>query len=149
VDLVPGHHDLDVLVGEWSVELPSPDGSEATSRGRSVFEWVLGRSYLLQRTEAPVPEAPDTLAVVSAADDGFLLHYYDSRGVTRLYEMTLAGGVWRLERNAADFSPLPFHQRFTGTFSDDRTVVHGTWETSPDGVSWERDFDLVYRRRTV
>ncbi|MCU1603843.1 MAG: hypothetical protein JWP46_308 [Modestobacter sp.] len=41
-----------------------------------------------------------------------------------------------------------FHQRFTGTFSDDRTVVHGTWETSPDGVAGERDFDLVHRRRT-
>lgn len=46
----------------------------------------------------------------------------------------------------ADFSPLDFSQRFTGTFSDDGRTIQGRWETCHDGSTWEHDFDLVYRR---
>jgi hypothetical protein len=45
-----------------------------------------------------------------------LQHYFDSRGVARLYEMTFSGGVWNLLRNSSDFTPLEFSQRFSGTF---------------------------------
>jgi hypothetical protein len=35
-----------------------------------------------------------------------------------------------------DASPGSF-QRFTGTFSDDRTTIAGHWEASEDGSTWE------------
>ncbi|HMG63353.1 MAG TPA: hypothetical protein VK599_10440 [Streptosporangiaceae bacterium] len=40
----------------------------------------------------PVPDAPDSCCVVVAADDGrYVQHYFDSRGVARLYVMTIDG----------------------------------------------------------
>jgi hypothetical protein len=64
----------------------------------------------------------------------------------RLYEMTLADGVWRLSRLRPDFSPLAFAQRFEGTFSDGGDVIEGRWERSRDGSRWEKDFDIVFTR---
>jgi hypothetical protein len=71
---------------------------------------------------------------------------YDSRGVVRLYAMSLADGVWTLTRESPDFTPLDFRQRFTGTFSQDGNTITGAWEKSPDGTDWEHDFTLIHRR---
>jgi hypothetical protein len=144
---------LDVFVGEWVIEARFP-GDQPTAeegpRGRSRFEWDLGRQYLLQRTEAPVPEAPDSLTIVSADPEtgAYTQHYYDSRGVTRLYAMTLGDRAWTLTRESPDFSPLDFAQRFTGTFSADGDTISGAWEKRRDGGGqhWEHDFALTYRR---
>ncbi|WP_037683522.1 hypothetical protein [Streptomyces cellulosae] len=139
---------LDVLVGEWVVEPHFP--GLAAPAGRSVFEWALDGRFLVQRSEIPVPEAPDSTAVVATDPQtgAYTQHYFDSRGVVRLYAMTFADGVWRLLRETPDFSPLAFRQRFTGLVADDGDTIQGTWETSPaDGpAAWERDFTLTYRR---
>ena len=141
---------LDVFVGEWVIEARFPGDQPATEgpRGRSRFEWDLDRQVLLQRTEVPVPEAPDSLTIVSTDPEtcAYTQHYYDSRGMTRLYAMTLDGRVWTLARESADFSPLDFAQRFTGTFSEDGTTISGGWEKRLDG-GWRHDFALTYRRR--
>ncbi|HTE61769.1 MAG TPA: hypothetical protein VK631_15560 [Solirubrobacteraceae bacterium] len=60
--------------------------------------------------------------------------------------MTFDGSDWTLERHAPDFSPLPFHQRWLGTFSADGETINGRWEQSPDGHDWELDFELAYQR---
>ena len=96
----------------------------------------------------PIPEAPDGLAILGW-DEGratFLQHYFDERGVARVYEMAFDGGVWRLERNRLDFSPFAFSQRFTGTLSADGSRIDGTWEIAEDHQTWKKDFDLIYRR---
>lgn len=69
---------------------------------------------------------------------GYTQHYYDSRGVVRLYAMTFTDGVWQLLRDKPDFSPLAFRQRFVGRVDEDGDTISG---------AWERDFGLVYRRR--
>jgi hypothetical protein len=68
--------------------------------------------------------------------------------VARVYEMSFDNGVWRLWRTSADFTPLDFSQRFTGTFSKDASTITGRWEISHDGTSWEHDFDLTYTKVT-
>jgi hypothetical protein len=60
--------------------------------------------------------------------------------------MSLADGVWTLTRESADFSPLAFRQRFTGTFSPDGNTISGAWEKCFNGAGWEHDFALTYRR---
>jgi hypothetical protein len=143
---------LDVFVGEWVVEARFPGDQAATGespRGRSRFEWDLRRQYLLQRTEAPGPGVPDSLAIVSAdlETGAYTQHYYDSRGVTRLYAMSLDDGVWTLTRESPDFSRLDFAQRFIGTFSTDGSTISGAWARRFDGSpDWQHDFDLIYRR---
>jgi hypothetical protein len=146
---------LGVFVGEWSMEArfpgqpPAPSGpADSDLLARSRFEWALGGQFLLQRTEVPVPGVPDSLAIVGAdlRTGGYTQHYYDSRGVVRLYAMSFADGVWTLTRESPDFSPLDFRQRFTGTFSEDGNTITGAWEKCPDGGEWEHDFCLTYRR---
>jgi hypothetical protein len=138
---------LDAFVGEWSLAVDFPDGPKDSS-GRVTFEWTLGREYLLQRWQVPHPEAPDGMAVISAEDDGdaYVQHYFDSRGVVRVYRMTFRDGLWTLVRDAPDFTPLDFSQRYTGAFSEDGSSIVGRWETSYDGSTWELDFNLTYRR---
>jgi hypothetical protein len=56
--------------------------------------------------------------------------------------MTFDDRDWTLERNAPDFTPLSFHQRYAGTLDED--VVRGRWERSPDAAEWALDFDVIY-----
>ncbi len=142
---------LDLLVGEWRMvprfeNLPVPDGD-----ARVTFEWMPGGQFLVQRWSIPVPEAPDGIAVIGAdpaSEERFVQHYFDSRGVARVYKMTLADNVWTLWRDEPDFSPLDFRQRYSGKVSDDGRTITGAWEICHDGTTWEHDFDLTYTRVT-
>jgi hypothetical protein len=71
----------------------------------------------------------------------FTVLYADARGVHRVYRMTFADRVWPMWRGAPGFN-----QRFTGTLSADGDTVDGRWEISPDGVTWNLDFELTYSR---
>ena len=147
-DEIPAVEALEPLVGEWTIEAGFAGASPDEMRGRVVFEWMTGRRFLIERWEVAHPDAPDGIAIIGF-DEGrqtLLQHYFDSRGVARMYEMSFGDGIWKLSRTAPDFSPLSFSQRFEGTFKDDNTVIEGRWETSKDGSSWETDFDLTYTR---
>ena len=102
---------LSPFVGKWDLEvsLPSPDGVTA----RATFEWALDGTFLVQRVEISIPEAPNSIAVIGADPRGgaFAQHYFDSRGVVRVYDMTFDDGVWTLQRDSPDFSDLDFWQR--------------------------------------
>jgi hypothetical protein len=113
-----------------------------------VFEWLDGGPLLVQRLQIPIPEAPDLIAVIASdpASGGFLQHYFDSRGVVRLYLMTLEDGVWTLSRTEPDFSPLDFSQRFTGVFGHDGDSIAGRWEIAHEPDDWQLDFELNYTR---
>lgn len=146
---------LEPLVGEWGIEAVFPGGSpagdgEPPGDARTVFEWLAGRQFVVQRWEVPHPAAPDGIALIGLDRDreNYLQHYFDSRGVARVYEMSIGDGMWKLWRTSPDFSPLDFSQRFTGVFGDDGTVIRGAWEMSTDGASWKHDFELVYTRRS-
>ena len=138
---------LDALVGEWSIEVIAPWASPDV-RARMVCEWVLGGQFLLQRSEVDVPEAPDARCLIGAdLETGALSqHYFDSRGVKRIYAMTLDDEAWTLTRERPDVSPLAFAQRFRGVFEDGGATIRGTWEIRHEGKDWEDDFDMVYRR---
>src|SRR5215217_2686968 len=123
-------------------------GEPPVAGGRVVFEWMTGERFLIQCWDVPVLEAPDGLAVIGfdAGRGTFLQHYFDSRGIARVYAMSLEDGVWTLWRDTPDFSPFAFAQRYTGRFSDDGTTIAGRWEIAHDGLTWEHDFDLTYLR---
>ena len=141
--------DLAPFIGEWSLTMVMPGQEPMPDVGARVnFEWGPGGKFLIERWTVPVPEAPDGLAVIGF-DEGrgtLLQHYFDSRGVARVYEMSFADGVWTLSRTKEDFSPFEFSQQFTGTFSDDGKTIDGTWEIANDKKTWEKDFDLIYNR---
>lgn len=149
-----GISELEVFIGEWTVEVRLPDGHPAGGNGgptptaRSVFEWALDRKYLIQRSEVDHPDVPDAMSVYSADPaGGYVQHYFDSRGVTRLYSMTLAGDTWTLIRDRADFSPLDFRQRYVGTFSADSARIDGAWEIAHPGEDFAHDLTLNYVKK--
>jgi hypothetical protein len=134
-------HDLDVLVGTW--RMTSSLSADPAPAAETRFEWLGDEQFLVQRWTVDFPDAPDGIAVIGLDPDRAVLlqHYFDSRGVARVYEMTFTDGVCRLVRLAPGFS-----QRFTGTLSEDDSTITGSWEFSPDGSTWEHDFDLTYTR---
>jgi hypothetical protein len=140
---------LEPFIGHWSVAAEFPSGDLGSLRGTTSFEWLLGRRFLVQRAAADHPAAPDGCMVIApdARRPGdFVQHYFDSRGVVRLYAMTFDGRTWTLTRLEPDFSPLDFRQRFTGTFTDGADTIAGQWESSDDGAEWRPDFGVTYRR---
>jgi len=136
---------LNVLVGEWSMMPSFARDPAAAPRASTTFEWLPGRRFLIQRWEVEHPDAPDGIAIIGfdPLAESLRQHYFDSRGVARVYEMTFAEKVWTLQRSAAapDFS-----QRFTGTLDEHAGTILGKWEISNDGSDWRSDFGLTYTR---
>lgn len=134
---------LNALVGEWTVQAGPPGGSLWPDEAVATFAWLEGSPLLIMRTHVAFPEAPDSVAVIGCdgTNETYYQLYTDDRDVQRIYEMSLAGGVWKLWRDGA-----PFAQRFTGTFSDDGRSIAGRWERADDGGAWETDFDLTYTK---
>ena len=143
---------LEPLIGEWSLAMvmpgqPIPETLPDVG-ARVTFEWMGQKAFVVERWRIPIPEAPDGLAILGW-DEGrgaYLQHYFDDRGVARVYEMSFAAGVWKLQRTRPDFSPFAFSQRFTGTVSADGSRIDGTWEIAEDHKTWRKDFDLIYSR---
>ena len=139
---------LDILVGVWEEHILHPDFPDIPA-SRVTFAWALDGRYLLQRAIIPQPEFPDNLSLIAPGnEDGtYTQHYFDTRGVTRIYRMALRDGTWRSWRTEPDFSPLDFCQRFEGRFSEDGNRIEGRWEQSHDGGTiWELDFPVMYTR---
>jgi hypothetical protein len=133
---------LEPLLGEWTAEAVMP-GSDDVVGGAMSVEWLEGGGYLIQRATMEDARFPRGVTVIGPDRSGekIVQHYFDSRGVARIYDIALENGVLRLWRDDEDVA-----QRFTGRFSDDGGTIEGAWEhTEPDGI-WVHDFDLTYRR---
>jgi hypothetical protein len=141
---------FEMFVGRWRLEAVFPPGhpTEGSAEARASFELILGGAFLLERSEVDHPDAPDGYSITAKNPDGdgYTQHYFDSRGVVRLYDVTFDGRLWTLTRAKPDFSPLDFKQRYTGTFSEDGRTILGAWEICFEGDDWQKDFDLNYHR---
>jgi hypothetical protein len=128
---------LDALIGSWSIEISHPGDPANVIEGRADFEWLEGGQFVVERWNIDHPDFPGGLAVYDTGTQ----HYFDSRGVARVYEMSIGDGEWRLSRDGDDFS-----QRFTGRFGDGGSVIDGYWEIAEDGSTFEHDFALTFRK---
>ena len=150
---------LDRLVGTWDTEGTHPAFPGVLVRGTVTVEWLEGKSFLIHRGHVDHPDFPDSISIIGLTDqdrvhkasaaahavaDGrqLSLHYYDSRGVFRLFDASADDQSWRFWRNAPGFS-----QRFTGTFADGGDVIVGVTQLCEDDVTWKDDLLITYRRR--
>jgi hypothetical protein len=131
---------LDALVGEWTTVMAHPAIPDTVVRGHVVAEWLEGGHFLIHRSRTDHPDFPDSISIVGAFDGRLQMHYYDSRGVHRVYDASVDANEWRLSRDAPEFS-----QRFTGAITPDG--VDGRWQASRDGETWEEDLKIAYTRR--
>lgn len=135
---------LNALVGEWATEATHPALPGTVVSGHVSVEWLEGEQFLIHRSRADHPDFPDSISVIGPATEALSMHYFDSRGVFRVYQVDVSEDAWRLERDAPGFS-----QRFTGTFSADGNTMSGLWKLSRDGSSWDDDLAITYVRRTL
>jgi hypothetical protein len=134
---------LERLIGTWTTIGSHAQIPDTVLRGRATFEWIEGGAFLKLQMEIDEPQIPTGLAIVGS-DDGtgeISMLYFDERGVSRRYEVSMHGDVFRWWRNAPGFS-----QRYACTFSDDGRTMVGKGELSKDGSTWEKDLDLTYTR---
>jgi hypothetical protein len=132
---------LEPLVGVWDVQGAHPVDPSMVIRGRTVFEWLDGGRFLVERWTVEHPDFPNGIAILGEGETGLAQHYFDSRGVARVYEMSVSDDGWELRRESPGFS-----QRFIGTFRDGGATIAGRWEKCTDGSNWELDFHLTYTR---
>jgi len=134
-----GLEQLDQILGEWVTE--SKKYSEG--RGLTTVAPTEGGKFLRIESRQEDERFPQSTMLVGSdeADDQCTALYYDSRGVHRVYRMTLDADTWKMWREAPRFN-----QRFIGRFTGGGNTIAGAWEFSEDGNNWEIDFDLTYTK---
>jgi hypothetical protein len=142
----PALNHLEVLVGDWDMELSNASFLPAPSdtvMGHVAIEWMEHGAFLGMVMGAKPPTTPDAIWLIGRDEStpNYIVLYYDSRKVSRVYEMSFADGVWKIWRNAPGFS-----QRFEGKMSADGNAIKADWEISEDGKQWEHDFSITYTR---
>ena len=127
---------LDRLLGTWEFTMRHSAVSEPVT-GRQRSERVLDGAFVLQHWTYDHPDFPDAMALLS--DDR--CHYFDVRGIIRVFDLEVDDAGWSLIRLDDDFS-----QRQTARF-DGPDAMDGAGEVSRDlGVTWQPDFTMTFRR---
>jgi len=130
------------LVGEWTFEATHPMFPTTVVHGHMTYEWLEGERFLVQRSRNDHPDFPDSISVIGFADEDELsVHYFDSRGVFRIYRIAMAGDTLRMWRDVPGFS-----QRMQGTLSEDGATLTVTGQLSRDDETWEEDLATTFTR---
>lgn len=146
-------NEFDRLLGEWH-----GDGEVPTDPPMKLSEEVsierMG-AFVVFRTDGEPDELPDSIAVIGGGPDGGPqpMHYFDSRGVQRLFMTAVDAATWTIWRAPGEDWNGPagpgFNQRFIGDISADGRTIRGRWErgtADPDG--WELDFPITFVRKS-
>jgi hypothetical protein len=144
--------EFEPLLGEWHGEGEMPLEPPMKIAANVSIE-RLGE-FIVMRTTGEPAEMPDSISIIGGAPAGEPqpMHYFDSRGVKRLFMTTLEGSTWRIWRAPGEDWHGPdgpgFNQRFIGEMSADRRTISGRWERGlgDAGDRWELDFPIIYRR---
>jgi hypothetical protein len=141
---------LDRFVGNWITEATHPAFPGLVVHGTVEVEWAEGGHFLTHRATTDHADFPDSISIIGfmgtdrvgtepSRNDALAMHYFDSRGVFRVYQVSVDDKALRFSRTAPGFS-----QRFTGTFTSNG--IDGLWQASEDDKTWTDDLRIVYRR---
>lgn len=129
---------LDQLIGAWEFTMQHSAMSQPVT-GRQQYEWVLDGAFVLQRRAYDHPDFPDAMAFLT--EDHY--HYFDVRGVVRIFDVEFNDAGWSMIRIDEDFSQRDV-ARFRGP-----DIIDGSGEISYDaGTTWQPDFTITWRRGT-
>ena len=144
---------LQRLVGHWTTEATHPAMPGVTVHGTVDVEWLEGERFLIHRARTDHDKFPDAIWIIgdasvdrvegdsAPAPTRLSGHYFDSRGVFRVYEVGIDAQAWRWWRDAPGFA-----QRFTGTFADGGNTIIGVSQLSRDNARWDDDLKITYRK---
>lgn len=139
----PALQPFSVLIGHWETRGTHPYVPDTILHGCASFEWLEGGAFLLMRSEIDDPRFPKGIAIIGSDDvaEAFFMLTFDTRKVSRKYEVTLRDNIWKWWRNDPTFS-----QRFEATIVDDGQTIIAKGEMAKDGLPWEKDLALTYKR---
>jgi hypothetical protein len=145
--------EFEPLVGEWHGEGEFPMEPPMKMSADAKIE-RLGEFIVFSSVGEPA-EVPDSNSISRGAPVGAPqpMHYFDSRGVKRLFMMSLEGSTWKIWRAPGEDWNGPhgpgFNQRFIGEISADGRTIQARWErgTGEGGDNWEIDFPMTYVRK--
>ncbi|GCE15528.1 hypothetical protein KTT_53870 [Tengunoibacter tsumagoiensis] len=94
-------------------------------------------------TEIDHPSFPDGVAIFGSDDVAktYFQLYFDERGISRKYNITMTGNQFKWWRDEPSFS-----QRVTMTIEDNGNKMESQGEMSREGAAWEKDLALTYVR---
>ena len=139
------------LVGRWTTEATHPGLPGAVVRGSSEIEWLAGERFLIYRSTYDHPDIPDSISIIGDTA-GLQMHYFDTRGVHRILEVTVTDEGWEMamdrHASASSFASPDgrFSQRMAYVFDDEDRTMSGTGKLSYDNVNWDDDLRITYRR---
>jgi len=150
------HAKLSRLIGTWDTEATHPAFPGVVVRGTVEVTWLEGERFLVHRGRTDHEAFPDSISILGLTGrdrvgkpgkDGeeprLAMNYFDSRGVSRVYEMSIDDTAWRWWRDTPGFS-----QRFTGTFKGN-DVIEGVFDLNQDDRTWKQDLVITYRKKAT
>jgi hypothetical protein len=91
------------LVGTWATEATHPAMPGIVVQGTVIAEWLEGERFLIHRARSDHPDFPDSISIIghmeqdradaasaaasAASDSTMKVSYFDSRGVSRVYDV--------------------------------------------------------------
>ena len=145
--------EFEPLIGDWHGEGAFPVEPPMKLSAEAKIEQM--GEFIVFSSKGEPAEVPDSVSIIGGAPDGEPqpMHYFDSRGVKRLYMTTLEGSTWNVWRAPGEDWNGPdgpgFNQRFIGAISVDGKTIVGRWERGmrDAGDEWELDFPMTYVRK--
>ena len=136
---------LEGLVGTWDLTITDAwflESRDVKVRGTATVEW-LRDAFLYLRSDFPDDHSTwDWVFGRSDPNEQLTMLYHDERGTCRVFRVAFEDGELLMERTDPDF-----HQRIVGTVGGDRFILRP--EASEDaGMTWRKDFDLIFERST-
>ncbi len=139
----PALKPLEFLIGEWRTTGSHPLAPETVLTGRASFAWHEGGAFLIMRSEVDEPRFPDGVAIIGSSDvaGAFAMIYFDERGTSRIFQMSVGDRTVTWRRDDPDFS-----QSLTITAGEgrDRLVSQGRM-TTKEGI-WTDDLSQLFTR---
>jgi hypothetical protein len=145
--------EFEPLIGEWHGEGDFPVEPPMKLSAEAKIE-RLGE-FIVFSSKGEPEDVPDSISIIGGAPEGEPqpMHYFDSRGVKRLYLTAVERSTWKVWRapgedwNGTDGPG--FNQRFIGEISADGKTIEGRWERGMGdaGDEWELDFPMTYSRK--
>lgn len=128
---------LDRLLGVWDFSMRHSAMSGPVT-GRQRYERVLDGAFVLQRWTYDHPDFPDAMALFSEHS----CHYFDVRGVTRVFDLVIDDAGWSMIR----LDEQAFSQRFTARFRGWDTMECAGEVSHDTGATWQHDFAMSCQR---
>jgi len=127
---------LDRLLGDWELTMHHSEVAEAIT-GRQRFQRVLGGAFVMLDWSYDRADFPDAIAMLNETT----FHYFDVRGVVRIFDFAIDDSGWSMTR----LDPV-FSQRTSARFRGADSMECLGERSSDSGTTWQQDFTMELTR---